>query len=122
MDDVRLAAGISKGGLYHHFPTKGAVLEGVCGELARRGELPPRLMSRPRGGSLPAQAMARLLLDVWSVAARNEQLRGSLTRIYTMATAEELLARILADGAVAQLALSFPVRHGEVLEKLGMAA
>ncbi len=121
MDAVRLAADISKGGLYHHFPTKGAVLAGVVGELARRSDLPLRLQGRPRGGPLAPEAMACLLLDIWRVAARDEHLRASLARIYATADAEPL-AQILADGAVTQLVLSLPVRRGEVLEKLGLAA
>lgn len=121
MDDVRLAAGISKGGLYHHFATKGAVLRGVCSELARWGELPPRPPGQPRGVPLTSEALACLLLDIWSTAGRDEQLRASLAGIYATAGGD-LLAQILADGAVAQLALSLPVRRGEVLKKLGMAA
>jgi len=65
--------------------------------------------------------MACLLLDIWRVAARDEHLRASLARIYATADAEPL-AQILADGAVMQLVLSLPVRRGEVLEKLGLAA
>ncbi len=41
MDDVCLAAGCSKGGLYHHFRTKSAVLRGVVGRLAQDGSLLP---------------------------------------------------------------------------------
>jgi len=42
MDDICMAAGCSKGGLYHHFPTKSAVLGGVVERLlVQRALLPP---------------------------------------------------------------------------------
>lgn len=34
LDEVAAAAGVSKGGLLHHFPTKLALLEGLVGHLA----------------------------------------------------------------------------------------
>lgn len=39
MEDIRLACGISRGGLYHHFGNKHAVLDGlVAGEVTRLAE------------------------------------------------------------------------------------
>ena len=39
MDDVCMAAGCSKGGLYHHFRTKNALLRGVVARLTQTGAL-----------------------------------------------------------------------------------
>ena len=41
MEDVCLAAGCSKGGLYHHFRTKHALLRSVVQRLASTGALLP---------------------------------------------------------------------------------
>src|SRR5690349_19521825 len=52
MDDVCLAAGCSKGGLYHHFPTKQSVLKAVVQRLVDSGELLPPFESSQAGGGL----------------------------------------------------------------------
>src|SRR5262245_17711048 len=76
MDDVCLAAGCSKGGLYHHFRTKSAVRAGVVERLAEQGALAPG--SDPAAAGLAPDALGRVLIEIWAEAARDENLRARL--------------------------------------------
>ena len=53
VDDIAAAAGVAKGAVYHHFPTKEAVFEAVfdaaCGELLREVGAAARAASDPLG-------------------------------------------------------------------------
>jgi AcrR family transcriptional regulator len=107
MDDVCLAAGMSKGGLYHHFPTKRAVLSGVVERLIRDQALLPR---SPEDGELPlpAPALGRILIEVWAEASRDDGLRRQLRDGYathdgSLETAARALADILRIGTLVQL-------------------
>jgi AcrR family transcriptional regulator len=53
LDAVAAAAGISKGGLLHHFPTKHALLRGVIGQVATffKARLERALEMEPEGAS-----------------------------------------------------------------------
>lgn len=82
MEDVCLAAGCSKGGLYHHFPTKAAVMRGVVRRLGELGALLPPFPSVEGASALPAASLARLLIDVWAEAARDPDLRQVLREGY----------------------------------------
>jgi AcrR family transcriptional regulator len=109
MDDICMAAGCSKGGLYHHFPTKSAVLSGVVDRLTGLGALLP-----PLGGSdgiLPAAALGRVLIDIWTEASRDDVLRSRLRLAYEAhldsslqaAASDDGLATILRIGALIQV-------------------
>jgi len=107
MDDVCLAAGCSKGGLYHHFPTKAAVLSGVVDRLIQNGALLPPFRPVPE---LPETAIGRVLIEVWAEAARDPALRAQLRAGYeqrldaSLAGAEGgKLGEILRIGTLIQL-------------------
>lgn len=82
MDDICMAAGCSKGGLYHHFPTKSAVLSSVVERLARAGVLLPPFVAVDGSLALPPAAVGRVLLEIWAEAARDDGLRASLRSGY----------------------------------------
>jgi AcrR family transcriptional regulator len=112
MDDICLAAGCSKGGLYHHFPTKGAVLSGVVDRLAVSGGLVPPLPADVRG-VLPPQALGRVLIEIWTEAARNEALRQRLRARY-----EDELDRSIHDRALTDAGLTTILRIGTLITLL----
>jgi AcrR family transcriptional regulator len=82
MDDVCLAAGCSKGGLYHHFRTKSALLGAIVDKLIVAGALLPPFDAGEAEPLLPPAAMGRVLLEVWSEAARDSDLREQLRAGY----------------------------------------
>jgi AcrR family transcriptional regulator len=106
MDDVCLAAGCSKGGLYHHFPTKATVLSGVVDRLAKTNALVPPL---PGDASTPpGQTLGRVLLEIWAESARSDDLRRQLQEGYRASLDQRIrteapLAEILRIGALIQL-------------------
>lgn len=104
MDDVCMAAGCSKGGLYHHFANKPAILAGVVARLAQAGALLPPFEAAE--GELPLQpsALGRVLLEIWAEASHDDELRGQLRSGY-----EACIDRSLLNGAE-----SWP-RLGEIL-------
>lgn len=83
MDDVRLAAGCSKGGLYHHFPTKAALLASVIERLMADAQA---TRTPESAGTQVGLRTARILIDVWAAAARDDALRAQL-RAATSVTA-----------------------------------
>lgn len=108
MDDVRLAAGCSKGGLYHHFNTKSAVLSAVVERLAAANALMPPV--QPVGGiaSLAPSAIGRILIEIWAEASRDDALRRQLMASYEARLASSLagaggIADILRIGTLIQL-------------------
>ena len=108
MDDVCMAAGCSKGGLYHHFATKSAVRSGVIDKLAVSGALAPPFTSR--NGDLPLQpaAIGRILIEVWAEASHDPALRAQLHERYQACLEASLrepasIIDILRIGAVIQL-------------------
>jgi len=105
MDDICLAAGCSKGGLYHHFRTKTAVLSGVVDRLAARGSLMPPFAAEP---TLTPPALGRVLIEIWAEAARDTGLRTQLRGAYEALIDAHLsddggLARMLRIGTLIQL-------------------
>ncbi len=94
MDDVCMAAGLSKGGLYHHFKTKSAVLSSVVDRLSQSGALMPPFAPSDGSLPLPSSAIGRVLIEVWAEAARDSGLRDRLRAGY-----EACLDRSLRDGA-----------------------
>ena len=121
MDDICLAAGCSKGGLYHHFPTKRAVLSGVIDRLAESGALLPPF---PPGPLQPA-ALGRVLIEVWAEAARDAALRTQLRERYERhldgALLASDLAAILRIGTLIQmLALGDGMVPADAARRLGI--
>jgi AcrR family transcriptional regulator len=126
MDDICMAAGCSKGGLYHHFPTKTAVLNGVVDRLSTSGSLLP---SGAGETSLPPQGLGRILLEIWVEAGRDDALRTRLQAGYENALDMSLhdprpevgLATILRIGTLIQLLTRGEmVDAGEVARRLGI--
>jgi AcrR family transcriptional regulator len=83
IDDFARAAGISRPGLLHHFPSKERLLEGV---LARRDFLDVQDASRDSTAATPLEARRVMT----SVVERNAQLR-ELVQLYTILAAEALV-------------------------------
>jgi AcrR family transcriptional regulator len=110
MDDVCMAAGVSKGGLYHHFETKGAVLGGVMDRLADLGALFPPFDAATGATSLSHDALGRVLIEIWAEASRDDRLRDRLRAGYEARLDQSLLAdggspigQILRIGALIQM-------------------
>jgi AcrR family transcriptional regulator len=94
VDDICLAAGISKGGFYHHFPCKESVfLETALEELAQGLKTP--------GPTIPHISDGRevnvLLVDLWAWVARHPAARRRVRGLHHRA-----LIRLLADQAEAE--------------------
>jgi AcrR family transcriptional regulator len=108
MDDICMAAACSKGGLYHHFPTKSAVLAGVVKRLAEVGAILPPFEAAELP-SLAPSAIGRVLIEVWAEASRDDALRGQLRAAYeacaerSLAAGAGALAEILRIGALIQM-------------------
>jgi AcrR family transcriptional regulator len=105
MEDISLAAGCSKGGLYHHFRTKSAVLASVVDLLADRGALLPPTPAV----ATSASGTGRVLLEAWSEAARDPGLRDRLREGYE---------RMLSDRMTAAFDLSALLRIGTLIQLL----
>ncbi|MEX2245948.1 MAG: TetR/AcrR family transcriptional regulator [Dehalococcoidia bacterium] len=112
MDDICLASACSKGGLYHHYATKGAVLGGVVERLIALGALLPPFEAATAGSIAPA-ALGRLLIEVWAEAARNGQLRERLCAGY---------ATMLEAGSAAGLSVDQLLRIGVLVQLLTRGA
>jgi AcrR family transcriptional regulator len=113
MDDVCMAAGCSKGGLYHHFPSKPAVLAGVVERLAECGALLPPFQGAEGTLSLPRGALGRVLLEVWAEAAHDDALRHQLRAGY-----ESYMDRSLRDRSAGAPALGEILRIGVLVQLL----
>ncbi len=119
MDDVCLAAGCSKGGLYHHFRTKAHILSGVIDRLASEGALLPPFQASAGKLGLSPNAFGRVLMEIWVECARNPELRDQLRAAYeatfdariTNGTQQPALTEILRIGALVQL-----LSRGEALD------
>jgi AcrR family transcriptional regulator len=106
MDDVRMAAGCSKGGLYHHFAGKPAVLSAVVDRLIATNQLMPTAAGGPAEGGLSPAALGRVLLEVWAEATRDDELRARLNAGYEQQVALPLagspMTALLTMGALIQ--------------------
>lgn len=129
MDDIALAAGCSKGGLYHHFGTKSAVLSDVVNRLTATGALlPPFRLEGERGLSLQPEAVGRVLIEVWAAATHDETLRDQLracyeARLEAVFSAGLSLVDILRIGALIQLLTrGEAIDADEAARRLGIAA
>ena len=113
MDDVCMAAGLSKGGLYHHFPTKSAVLSSVVDRLSQSGALLPPFEASETSLTLPPSAIGRVLLEVWAEAARDDGLRSRLRAGY-----EACLDRSFRDSPPDARPLTDILRIGVLIQLL----
>lgn len=128
MDDICLAAGVSKGGLYHHFGSKQSVLGGVADRLAEAGAIVPPFGGAAQATSLSAEALGRLLIEIWAEAARDAALREQLRAGYEATLvaalaggADQPLTTILRIGTLIQmLTQSEPVDAGAAARRLGI--
>ncbi len=128
MDDVCMAAGCSKGGLYHHFRAKHAVLRAVVGKLALTGALIAPFTSSDPSGTLASGSLGRVLIDIWAEAARDPDLRAALRAGYAAGLAEHGdapaagdLSEILRTGALIQsLTRGDTVAAVEAARRLGI--
>ena len=86
VDDICRAAGVSKGGFYHHFPGKEAVFQEAALE-----ELTREMSSRAATVVVRGQATSALLVDLWAWAPRHPQARRSVRAAH-----REVLGRLAA--------------------------
>jgi AcrR family transcriptional regulator len=89
MDDVCHEAGCSKGGLYHHFASKSAILVEVASRLGAKDGLPTSLGPLSTATGLPERLLGRLLVDVWAEASRDSELAARV-RAYCVADAPSI--------------------------------
>lgn len=84
LDAVAKAAGVSKGGLLHHFPTKDRLIEAVIQRTVDRWKqsLEEARSEEPAGPGHTARALVRLCLS--DVSACAEQCRQSSTAILSV--------------------------------------
>ncbi|HYM14014.1 MAG TPA: TetR/AcrR family transcriptional regulator [Dehalococcoidia bacterium] len=113
MDDVCLAAGCSKGGLYHHFPNKPAVLAGVVERLAGAGALMPPFQAAEGQLALGRGSIGRVLLEIWAEASHDAELRRLLRSGY-----EACIDRSLREGVSAHSPLVEILRIGVLVQML----
>lgn len=120
MEDICRVSGCSKGGLYHHFSTKDAVLLGVLERLNRLDGLFPPLGPVAAATGLPEAGLGRLLVDLWAEAARSLEARGLFADVSGFA--EPSLATLLRIGALVQaIALNADLGAGGSRERTDIA-
>ena len=75
IDDLARAAGVSKGLLYHYFPTKRDLYVAALGEAARPASStrPPPTRDAPAGGAAPARARRRTSTSSSGTAKRTSR-------------------------------------------------
>jgi hypothetical protein len=115
MEDVCREAGCSKGGLYHHYPTKEALLLGVLGHLQRLGGLKPPLGGLSAATGLPEAALGRLTLDIWALSARTTAVQGSVPSLD-----DGLLGVLLCGQLVQALTLGPGAEPAAATRRLGI--
>lgn len=129
MQDICRAAGVSKGGLYHHFGSKAAVLCSAVQLLADNRVLFPPFTGPPEQvpDGLDPIRIKNALVDIWAEAARDPALKEQIARAYaSRATPEEgagPLAVILETGALIRSAVEGSLRlESAVTQNAGRAA
>jgi len=121
VDDICRAAGVSKGGFYHHFPNKETVFQEAALEELRR-EM--SLLARAVADVARGHATSVLLVDLWAWAPRHPQARPSVGAAH-----REVLGRLAAfpgqgrsgapspDDREAQATLALLVSIGRVVQR-----
>jgi AcrR family transcriptional regulator len=87
VDDICRAAGVSKGGFYHHFPHKEAVFQEIALEELRR----EAWLSAAASDVARAHSARTLLVDLWAWAPRHPQACRSIRAAH-----HEILRRLAA--------------------------
>jgi AcrR family transcriptional regulator len=120
MEDIRLATGCSKGGLYHHFDSKRAVLAAAAARLGMCGLPPTPAQDGAAGLGLGEVALARIVLDIWAEAARDAVLAGAIAG-EDAAEPPDQLARALSTGMlVASLTRGVEESASTAAQRLGI--
>jgi len=111
MDDVAVEAGVSKGGLYLHFPSKDALFDGLVGYLvgletrrlavarAAEGSVVDRLTGFFHEYAKDMLSMAKfypIIMEIYSRAYRHASVRGVLKRYIDLYVRE--LAALIREG------------------------
>jgi len=82
VDDICLAADVSKGGFYHHFPNKESIfLEAASEQLTRE----MGLSVHPASDAPAGHRESALLVDLWAWAPRRPQARRSVRAVHRQA-------------------------------------
>lgn len=129
LDAVAAEAGVGKGWLIYHFPSKQALLKGLIGRLAANYEASvaaasadPDSRRHPLGAHLRALIGAhernhRLATALVAVAANEPSLLAEVAQ-----RQQEILARLLHDGAhgARAVALTFAIDGLNLFEHLGL--
>jgi len=121
VDDVCLAADVSKGGFYHHFPDKESpFLEAALEELGREMDL----LSSPSPGIGRGRDASALLLDLWAWSPRRPQARRRVQAAHRRALrrllglASQATRRTSSSGdREAQAALALLMGIGRVVQR-----
>ena len=127
MDDICLAAGCSKGGLYHHFQAKGDVLGAVVDHLAAGDALLPPF-DGARAPMLPPDAIGRVVIDIWAQAARSQAIGSRVREVYSSVLSDAarrdgpLLLTLRIGALIASLSRSDAIDADSVARQLGVAA
>ena len=100
VDDICRAAGVSKGGFYHHFPGKEAAFQEAALEELRRALADS---SRVSAKVARGHATSALLVDLWAWAPRHPQARRSVRAAH-----REVLGRLAAFPGQARSGAPFP--------------
>jgi AcrR family transcriptional regulator len=82
VDDICLAAAVSKGCFYHHFPDKESIFLEVASEELRRGM---GLSVYPAPNTPAERGESGLLVDLWARAPRCPQVRRAARAVHRQA-------------------------------------
>ena len=82
VDDICLAADVSKGGFYHHFPDKESIFLEVASEELTRGI---GISVHPASGTPAGRGESALLVDLWAWAPRRPQAWRSVRAVHRQA-------------------------------------
>jgi len=121
VDDICLAAGVSKGGFYHHFPDKeSAFLVVASGELTRE----MKLLAYSASNTPAEREGSALLVDLWAWTPRHTQARRWVRAAHRQALRQlSTLPGQAARGAAstgdreAQAALALLLGIGRVVQR-----
>ena len=108
MDDVCLAAGCSKGGLYYHFRGKGEIIGALVQRLAAGNALLPPFEANEDERLPGATGRGRVLIELWAAAAKDSGLRDQLSAAYGSPNGAEhdapadMLPKLLQIGALVE--------------------
>lgn len=119
VQSVAAAAGVTKGGLFHHFPTKQALIEGVVADLLEKLEvdIEAAVSEDPHARGRFTRAYVTVTLDD---LMRNQS--SQWIALYLSALAEPALRRVMADWFARCLARHRETDSDPTLEIVRLAA